>query len=83
MVGFPRENLGKRLEFETVAVYDPSTGEWLEWKLPGSGPQAYAVYVDERGMVWLSDFGANSVLQFNPQSGFQATLGMLSAPSDH
>ena len=51
-----------------VAVYDPSTGEWREWKLPGPRPQAYAVYVDELDMVWLSDFGANAVLRFDPQS---------------
>ena len=50
-----------------VAVYDPSSGEWREWKLPGSGPRTYAVYVDERDMVWLSDFGANAVLRFDPQ----------------
>ena len=56
-----------------MARYTPSTGEWLEWKLPGSRPWAYAVYVDERDVVWLSDFGANAVLRFDPQSGeFQA-----------
>ena len=26
----------------------------------------YAVYVDERDMVWISDFASNSFLQFNP-----------------
>lgn len=51
-----------------MAVYDPSIGEWREWKLPGPRPQAYAVYVDELDMVWLSDFGANAVLRFDPQS---------------
>ena len=50
-----------------VAVYDPSSGEWREWKLPGSGPRTYAVYVDEKDMVWLSDFGANAVLRFDPE----------------
>src|SRR5215216_4613758 len=29
-----------------VAVYDPAKDSWREWKLPGNGPQAYAVYVD-------------------------------------
>ncbi|MBZ0287178.1 MAG: SMP-30/gluconolactonase/LRE family protein, partial [Anaerolineae bacterium] len=28
-----------------VAVYDPATEEWREWKLPGASPRAYAVYV--------------------------------------
>ena len=51
-----------------VAVYDPSTGDWREWKLPGPGPKAYAVYVDEVDTVWLSDFGGNTVVSFNPGS---------------
>lgn len=31
-----------------VAVHDPATGEWREWRLPGDRPQAYAVFVDHR-----------------------------------
>ncbi len=30
-----------------VGVHDPGTGAWQEWRLPGDGPQAYAVYVDD------------------------------------
>jgi virginiamycin B lyase len=26
----------------------------------------YAVYVDERDKVWLSDFGANALVRFDP-----------------
>jgi virginiamycin B lyase len=48
-----------------VAVYDPANDSWKEWKLPGSGPQAYAVYVDEQDIVWLSDFGGNSIVRFD------------------
>ena len=51
-----------------VAVYNPSTGDWREWKLPGPGPKAYAVYIDEEDTVWLSDFGGNAVVSFNPRS---------------
>jgi hypothetical protein len=40
-----------------VAVYDPQQDVWLEWRLPGDDPKAYAVYVDDEDMVWLSDFG--------------------------
>ena len=29
---------------------------------------AYAVYVDEDDMVWLSDFGANALVRFDPIS---------------
>lgn len=56
-----------------VAVYDPgsaggsgSGGSWREWKLPGPAPQAYSVYVDDRDQVWLSDFGANAIVRFDP-----------------
>jgi virginiamycin B lyase len=49
-----------------VGLYDPKAGAWREWKLPGSGPQAYAVYVDDDGAVWLTDFGANALVRFDP-----------------
>ena len=65
-----------------MAVYDPSTGEWREWKLPGPRPQAYAVYVDELDMVWLSDFGANAVLRFDPQSEEFEVFDLPSNPSN-
>jgi virginiamycin B lyase len=48
--------------------YRPSTRSWKTWKLPGAKPQAYAVYVDERDMVWVSDFGDNSTRVFDPRS---------------
>ena len=49
-----------------LALYDPATTEWREWRLPGDRPQPYAVYVDEEDMVWLSDFGANALVRFDP-----------------
>jgi virginiamycin B lyase len=49
-----------------VGRFDPQTGSWKEWRLPGHRPQAYAVYVDERDQVWLSDFGANALVRFDP-----------------
>ncbi len=49
-----------------VAVYDPASEEWREWRLPGDQPKPYAVYVDEEDMVWLSDFGANALVRFDP-----------------
>jgi virginiamycin B lyase len=47
-------------------MYDPATGQWAEWRLPGDSPQAYAVYVDDQDQVWLSDFGANALVRFDP-----------------
>ena len=49
-----------------VSVYDPTAKTWKTWRLPGDSPHTYAVYVDERDVVWLSDFGANAVVRFEP-----------------
>ncbi len=51
-----------------VAVYrtEGGTTAWKEWKLPGSNPMAYAVFVDDQDMVWLSDWGANALVRFDP-----------------
>ena len=49
-----------------VSVYDPKPRTWKTWRLPGDSPRAYAVYVDETDVVWLSDFGANSIVRFEP-----------------
>jgi virginiamycin B lyase len=54
-----------------LSMHDPKAAgaqAWRAWKLPGDSPRAYAVYVDERDMVWVSDFGANVVLSFDPAS---------------
>jgi virginiamycin B lyase len=51
-----------------LAVFDPATGQWQEWPLPGDRPMPYAVYVDEDDDVWLSDFGANALVRFRPES---------------
>jgi virginiamycin B lyase len=51
-----------------VAVHDPATGAWGEWRLPGASPQAYAVFVDDADVVWLTDFGANAIVRFDPGS---------------
>ena len=49
-----------------VSVHDPADGSWKAWKLPGAGPRTYAVYVDEKDKVWLTDFGANAIVRFDP-----------------
>ena len=49
-----------------VARYDPAGRSWREWDLPGDGNQAYSMYVDELDAVWLSDFGQNAVVRFDP-----------------
>ena len=62
--------------------YDPATGEWAEWRLPGERPRPYAVYVDERDHVWLSDHalgrgsdgGSNTLLHFDPTTEAFTTI---------
>jgi virginiamycin B lyase len=49
-----------------VFVYDPAVDRWHSWRLPGDDPAPYAVYVDETDAVWLSDFGANALVRFDP-----------------
>jgi virginiamycin B lyase len=59
-VWFTEWNVGK------LGMYDPVTNTWKEWKLPGQKPQPYAVFVDDKDIVWLSDFGSNAIVRFDP-----------------
>jgi streptogramin lyase len=36
--------------------------------ISSDGPQPYATYVDETGAVWVSDWGANAILRFDPKT---------------
>lgn len=51
-----------------LGMYDPAADSWREWKLPGSDPQPYAVFVDDQDVVWMSDFGANALVRFDPKT---------------
>ncbi len=65
-----------------LAVYDPGTDGWREWRLPGDNPQAYAVFVDHRDIVWLSDFGANALVRFDPATEVFTSHPLPSEPGD-
>ncbi len=65
-----------------VAMYDPETGGWREWRLPGDHPQPYAVYVDDLDIVWLSDFGANALVRFDPDSETFEVFRLPSSPAN-
>ena len=39
-----------------------------EWKLPGVNPMAYAVFVDDQNIVWLTDFGSQAIVRFDPRT---------------
>lgn len=53
-----------------LSLHDPAARTpaqaWRVWKLPGDAPRCYAVYVDDRDIVWTSDFGGNAVFRFDP-----------------
>jgi virginiamycin B lyase len=52
-----------------VGRYDPVSGDWHEWKLPGNRAQTYAVFVDDQDQVWLSQWGNDTALvHFDPSS---------------
>lgn len=54
-----------------LSVHDPAArgdGAWRRWRLPGDAPKPYAVYVDDRDTVWVSDFGGNAVWRFDAGS---------------
>ena len=41
-----------------LSRYSPATKAWKSWKLPGDEPKAYAVYVDEQDIVWVTTTSA-------------------------
>ena len=49
-----------------VGRYDPSDRRVARMEAARRRPQAYAVYVDELDNVWLTDFGANAIVRFDP-----------------
>ncbi len=65
-----------------LALFDPASGQWREWRLPGETPQAYAVYVDERDQVWVSDFGSNTLARFDPTTETFSTYALPGPASD-
>jgi virginiamycin B lyase len=65
-----------------VGVHDPATRAWQEWPLPGTAPQAYAVYVDETDAVWLTDFGANAIVRFDPETETFQSFPLESSPAN-
>ena len=65
-----------------VTVYEPNTGRWQEWRLPGERPRAYAVYVDEQDIVWLSDFGGNALVRFDPATEEFRVFPLPSSPGN-
>ena len=69
LVGLARPHLGQRMERRTGrASTTPPPASGGSGGYPGDSPQAYAVYVDDRDIVWLSDFGGNALVRFDPRA---------------
>jgi virginiamycin B lyase len=55
-----------------LARYSPATKQWKRWAAPGTeGNQKarlYAVYVDDRDIVWFSNYTKNAVYAFDPKT---------------
>ena len=65
-----------------LAVHDPADGSWRTWRLPGESPMPYAVFVDETDAVWVTDFGANAIVRFDPATEEFTSLVHDSAPAE-
>lgn len=48
----------------------------------GEGPQAYAVYVDDRDTVWLSDIGGNALVRLDPDTEQSTSYPLPSDPAN-
>lgn len=64
-----------------VSRFDPATGEWATWELPGDA-ETYAVYVDDQDIVWLSDFGGNALVRFDPTTEIFNSYPLPHSPGD-
>lgn len=55
-----------------LSVHDPALGtgsnNWRSWKTPSAEPRVYAVYVDDKDMVWAAEWSGNAMLRFDPGS---------------
>ena len=60
----------------------PATGTWDLWRLPGTDPSAYAVYVDAVDHVWVSDFGGNAIHRFDPLTESFETFPLPAQPGE-
>lgn len=52
-----------------LSMYDPAAKSWRTFPVPGENPRTYAVYVDDRDKVWVSEWTGNAVYCFDPVSG--------------
>ncbi len=65
----PRPHLGERMAVgQRVGVRPGAKSRGACGSCPGSSPRTYAVYVDDRDQVWLSEWSANATVRFDPDT---------------
>jgi virginiamycin B lyase len=50
-------------------MHDPAAKAWKTWPVPGGSTHVYAVYVDDRDHVWVSEWSHNAIHRFDPGTG--------------
>ena len=64
-----------------LSVYDPAAKAGQVCKLPGDEPQAYAVYVDDKDKVWVTDFAANAIRELRPRDARRSRASRATEPT--
>jgi virginiamycin B lyase len=65
-----------------LSRYEPKSGAWRSWRVPGGDPHVYAVYVDETDKVWISEWTAQVMLRFDPATEkFEAFRSSTRSPN--
>lgn len=65
LVRFARSGLGRRVERRAAEPIRPGRKRLAPVAPPRCEP-AYAVFVDDRDIVWLTDFGGDALVRFDP-----------------
>jgi virginiamycin B lyase len=47
-------------------MYDPAAKSWHAWMPPQKDAHTYAVFVDDRDRVWISEWTGNVTYAFDP-----------------
>ncbi len=58
-----------------LSRWDAVTRAWKTLPMPGPRSRAFAVHAAGEGGVWISDFGTNAVVRFDPELGTFQTFG--------
>ena len=49
-------------------MYNPVDQQWKMFKPPVDNPQTYSVYVDDKDLVWITEWTSNAIMRFDPRT---------------